>query len=333
VKELLRRLTEAYGPSGHEDEVRDLVRQEVKGLADALTVSPMGSLHAVVNPQGKTKVMVAAHMDEIGLVVSHIDPAGFARFQMIGGLNPQTLVGHRARFANGIRAVIGIEDQEDWTKRATLADLYLDFGVSRAADCPVRVGDIGSFDGPFVENGPRLIAKAMDDRVGVAVAIETMRRLRRTPHQVQFAFTVQEEVGLRGARTSAFGLNPDIGIALDVTRTGDTPKGPKMAVELGKGPAIKVKDSNLLSDPRLVDLMVRRAEAARVPYQLEVLQAGTTDASVIQLTRAGVPSGCISIPCRYVHTPSEMVDLADVEGAVKLLTAILSRPIDLARPA
>ena len=333
MKELLRRLTEAYGPSGHEDEVRELVRQEVKGLADSLTVSSMGSLHAVVNSQGKTKVMVAAHMDEIGLVVSHIDPAGFARFQMIGGLNPQTLVGHRARFANGIRAVIGIEDQEDWTKQATLSDLYLDFGVSRAADCPVRIGDIGSFDGPFVENGPRLIAKAMDDRVGVAVAIETMRRLRRTPHQVQFAFTVQEEVGLRGARTSAFGLDPDVGIALDVTRTGDTPKGPKMAVELGKGPAIKVKDSNLLSDPRLVDLMVRRAEAAKVPYQLEVLQGGTTDASVIQLTRAGVPSGCISIPCRYVHTPSEMVDLADVEGAVKLLTAILSRPMDLSRPA
>jgi endoglucanase len=333
VKELLRRLTEAFGPSGHEDEVRELVRQEVKGLADSLTVSSMGSLHAVVNPQGKTKIMVAAHMDEIGLVVSHIDPAGFARFQMIGGLNPQTLVGHRARFANGIRAVIGIEDQEDWTKRATLADLYLDFGVSSAADCPVRIGDIGSFDRPFVENGPRLIAKAMDDRVGVAVAIETMRRLRRTPHQVQFAFTVQEEVGLRGARTSAFGLDPDVGIALDVTRTGDTPKGPKMAVELGKGPAIKVKDSNLLSDPRLVDLMVRRAEAARVPYQLEVLQAGTTDASVIQLTRAGVPSGCISIPCRYVHTPSEMVDLADVEGAVKLLSAILSRPMDLGRSA
>jgi endoglucanase len=165
------------------------------------------------------------------------------------------------------------------------------------------------------------------------VAIETMRRLRRTPHQLQFVFTVQEEVGLRGARTSAFGLDPHVGIALDVTRTGDTPKGPKMAVQLGKGPAIKVKDAQLLADPQLVDLMVRRAEAARIPYQLEVLQGGTTDASAIQLTRGGVPAGCISIPCRYVHTPSEMVDLSDVEGAVKLLVAILSRPIDLDRPA
>jgi endoglucanase len=333
VKDLLRRLTEAFGPSGREDEVRELVSHEVKPLADSLSVTPMGSLHAVVNPGGKTKVMVAAHMDEIGLVVSHIDPNGFARFQMIGGLNPQTLVGHRARFADGVRAVIGIENQEDWTKRATLADLYLDFGVATAAECPVRVGAIGAFDRPFHEIGPRMIAKAMDDRAGVAVAIETMRRLERTPHQVQFAFTVQEEVGLRGARTSAFGLNPDIGIALDVTRTGDTPKGPKMAVELGKGPAIKVKDTQLLADPRLVDLMVRRAQAAHVPYQLEVLEGGTTDASVIQLTRGGVPAGCISIPCRYVHTPSEMVDLADVEGAVKLLVALLSRPIDLAHAA
>jgi endoglucanase len=252
---------------------------------------------------------------------------------MIGGLNPQTLVGHRVRFADGVRAVIGIEDQEDWSKHPALPDLYLDFGVSSADDCPVRVGDIGSFDRPFVELGSRLIAKAMDDRVGVAVAIETMRRLRRTPHQLQFVFTVQEEVGLRGARTSAFGLDPHVGIALDVTRTGDTPKGPKMAVQLGKGPAIKVKDAQLLADPQLVDLMVRRAEAARIPYQLEVLQGGTTDASAIQLTRGGVPAGCISIPCRYVHTPSEMVDLSDVEGAVKLLVAILSRPIDLDRPA
>jgi endoglucanase len=333
VKDLLRRLTEAFGPSGREDEARKLVRGEIEGLADRLTVSPMGSLHALINPQGKTRVMVAAHMDEIGLVVSHIDPRGFARFQMIGGLNPQTLVGHRVRFADGVRAVIGIEDQEDWSKHPALPDLYLDFGVSSADDCPVRVGDIGSFDRPFVELGSRLIAKAMDDRVGVAVAIETMRRLRRTPHQLQFVFTVQEEVGLRGARTSAFGLDPHVGIALDVTRTGDTPKGPKMAVQLGKGPAIKVKDAQLLADPQLVDLMVRRAEAARIPYQLEVLQGGTTDASAIQLTRGGVPAGCISIPCRYVHTPSEMVDLSDVEGAVKLLVAILSRPIDLDRPA
>ncbi len=329
MKALLRRLTEAFGPSGREDEVRDLVRQEIEGVADAVNLSPLGSLHAVVNPQGKTKVMVAAHLDEIGLVVSHIDPRGFARFQMIGGLNPQTLVGHRARFADGVRAVIGIEDQLDWSKRAKLADLYLDFGISRAADCPVRVGDIGAFDRPFAEIGPRMIAKAMDDRAGVAIAIETMRRVRRSPHQVQFAFTVQEEVGLRGARTSAFALEPDVGIALDVTRTGDTPEGPKMAVELGKGPAIKVKDAQLLADPRVVDLMVRRAEAARIPFQLEVLERGTTDASVIQLSRAGVPSGCISIPCRYIHTPSEMVDLTDVEGAVELLTAILTRPITL----
>lgn len=333
MKDLLRQLTEAYGPSGREEEVRELVAREIEGLADSVTVSPMGSLHAVLNPQGKTKIMVAAHMDEIGLVVSHIDEHGFARFQMIGGLNPQTLVGHRARFAGGFGAVIAIEDQVDWSKRAKLSDLYLDFGVSTAADCPARVGDLGSFDRPFTEIGARWIAKAMDDRVGVAVAIETMRRLRRTPHQVQFAFTVQEEVGLRGARTSAYGLDPDVGIALDVTRTGDTPKGPKMAVELGKGPAIKVKDAQLLADPRVVDWMVSRAESARIPYQLEVLEGGTTDASMIQLTRAGVPSGCLSIPCRYIHTPSEMVDLDDVEGAVMLMTALLSRPIEFSLPS
>jgi endoglucanase len=153
--------------------------------------------------------------------------------------------------------------------------------------------------------------------------------LRSTPNEVQFAFTTQEEVGLRGARTSAYGLNPDIAIALDVTRTGDTPKGIKMAVELGGGPTIKVRDSGSLSDPRMVEMMVQRAEAAGIPYQLEVLERGTTDATAIQLTRAGVPVGVISIPCRYIHTPSEMVDAGDVENAVRLLLEILSTPVQL----
>ena len=199
------------------------------------------------------------------------------------------------------------------------------------AECPVRVGDLGAFTRPFVKLGNRYVAKSLDDRVGVAVAIEAAKRLRNTPNEVQFAFTTQEEVGLRGARTSAYGLDPDVGIALDVTRTGDTPKGIKMAIELGGGPAIKVRDSGSLSDPRVVDLMVRRAEAAHIPYQLEVLQAGTTDATAIQLTRAGVPVGVISIPCRYIHTPSEMVDATDVENAVKLLVEILKAPVTLDR--
>jgi putative aminopeptidase FrvX len=169
----------------------------------------------------------------------------------------------------------------------------------------------------------------MDDRIGVAVLIETLRRLDRTPHELYFVFSVQEEVGLRGATTAAFGIDPDLGLAVDVTATGDTPKAEKMEVSLGKGPAIKVRDSGMLADPRLVDRMVRSAEIAGLPYQLEVLERGTTDARSIQLTRAGVPTGCLSIPCRYIHAPSEMVDHNDVQNAVSLLVALLKGPIEL----
>jgi endoglucanase len=327
--DLIRRLTEAFGPAGREDEVGDIVRDEIKGLTDSIEVTPLGSLNAIVNKGGRPRIMLAAHMDEIGLVVSYVDQKGFARFQPIGGLNPKTMVGHRVRFADGSMAAIGIEDPSDRKKGVKIDQLFLDFGSDSSGSAPVRVGQIAAFYRPFIQMGNRLVAKSMDDRIGVAVLIETMRRLKGSPMEVQFAFTVQEEVGSRGARTSAFGLEPDLAIAIDVTDTGDTPKGLKMAVELGKGPAIKVRDSGMLADPRLVDLMVKRAEKAKIPYQLEVLEQGTTDASAIQLTRFGVPSGALSIPCRYIHTPSEMVDLGDVEQALGLLGAILNKGIDI----
>ncbi|GMR10850.1 MAG: M42 family metallopeptidase [Anaerolineae bacterium] len=329
MQDLIKKLVEAFGPSGKEDQVREIVRGEIEAHVDEISVSPLGGLHAIVNPGGGTKVMVAAHMDEIGVIISHIDENGFARFHNIGGVFPHTLVGHRVRFEENVTGVIGVEATVKNTDAPKLSQAFIDFGAGSKADCPVHIGDLGAFTRPFVTLGDRYVAKSMDDRIGVAVAIETAKRLRSTPNEIQFAFTTQEEVGLRGAKTSAYGLDPEVGIALDVTKTGDTPKGIKMAMELGRGPAIKVRDSGLLSDPRVVDLMVRRAEAARIPYQLEVLERGRTDATAIQLTRAGVPVGVISIPCRYVHTPSEMVDASDVENAVNLLQAILEHPVEL----
>jgi endoglucanase len=177
----------------------------------------------------------------------------------------------------------------------------------------------------------------MDDRAGVLVAIETLRALAlrqaqgsaSTPHDVYFVFTTQEEVGSVGALTSAFGVDPDLGIALDVTPTGDTPASLKMEMALGKGPCIKIQDLGSISDPRIVKWMIRTAEKNKIPYQREVLLVGGTDAHAIQLTRAGVPSGCISIPVRYVHSPSEMIDYTDLQNSIKLLTALLRTPIDL----
>ncbi len=329
MQELIKRLVEAFGPSGKEDQVRKIVREEIEDHVDEISVSPLGSLHAILNAGGGTKVMVAAHMDEIGVIISHVDGNGFARFHNIGGVFPHTLVGHRVRFEGDVTGVIGVEASVKTADAPKLEQAFIDFGAESMAECPVKVGDLGAFIRPFIALGNRYVAKSMDDRIGVAVAIEAAKRLQSTPNEVQFAFTTQEEVGLRGARTSAYGLNPDVAIALDVTRTGDTPKGIKMAVELGGGPTIKVRDSGSLSDPRMVEMMVQRAEAAGIPYQLEVLERGTTDATAIQLTRAGVPVGVISIPCRYIHTPSEMVDAGDVENAVRLLLEILSTPVQL----
>jgi endoglucanase len=167
----------------------------------------------------------------------------------------------------------------------------------------------------------------MDDRISVAVMIEVLRQLKESPFELYFVFTAQEEVGVRGATAAAYRIAPDYGLAIDVTQTGDTPKGTTMAVSLGQGPAIKVKDSGMIADPRIVSWMVETAKKAGLPYQLEVLEHGGTDARAIQLSRAGVPAGCLSIPCRYIHSPSEMVDLRDVENAVKLVTALLSSPV------
>ena len=329
MKPLIRKLVEAYGPSGRETELRQIVRAEIKGQCDYITEDRMGNLIGVMKAKAKTgrRILLAAHMDEIGLIVSHVDREGFARVAPVGGVYPLYCVGSRVRFASGKTGVIGCEPREDNKNIPALDRLYLDLGATNKESCPVRVGDMAIFDRPLVDTGARLVAKSMDDRIGVAVLIETMRRLKRTPHEVQFAFTVQEEVGMRGATTTAFGMDPDIGISVDVTLTGDTPRCPPMAVALGKGPAVKVRDGGMISDPRVVEWMTGAAASGRIPCQLEVLEGGTTDATAIQISRCGVPAGCVSIPCRYVHSPSEMVEFADVENAVKLLLAMLQGPV------
>ena len=329
MKSLIQKLVETTGPSGYETQIRDLIRSEVEASADEVKVDALGNLIALkgqASADGK-KIMLAAHMDEIGIIATHIDESGFVRFSPIGGVYRKHCIGGRVRFLDGTSGVIGHEEIDDANKLPTFGQMYIDVGAQSRADCPVRVGDVAAFERSFSEYGERLVSKAMDDRIGVAILVETLRRLGKSPNQAYFVFSVQEEVGLRGATTAAYGLDPDIGIAVDVTRSGDTPKGLKMEVALGKGPAIKVRDSGMLSDPRVVDWMVSTAKRKKIPYQMEVLESGTTDARAMQLTRAGVPAGCVSIPCRYVHAPSEMVDLRDVKEAVSLLLALIERKV------
>jgi len=330
MKSLIQKLVESVGPSGFEKPVRDVILNELNLAASDYQIDALGNLivrKGQKSANGK-RMMLAAHMDEIGVMASFIDENGFIRFTNIGGVFPINCVGGRVRFLNGVQGVIGME-KLDKPGIPDLSQLFIDVGASSRKDCPIKIGDPAVFDRPMIDLGDRLVSKAMDDRISVAVLVEVLKQLGETPHEIYFVFSVQEEVGTRGAMTAAFGIDPEIGISVDVTRTGDTPRGIKMEVSLGKGPAVKVRDGGMISDPRLVNALVTSAETAGLPYQLEVLEAGTTDARAIQITRAGVPSCCVSIPCRYVHSPSEMVSYEDVRNAVNLLVHFLSRPVNL----
>jgi putative aminopeptidase FrvX len=333
MKSLIQKLVETQGPSGYEGQIRSVVREEIEPLADEVRVDALGNLIALKGKGsgGGIKLMLAAHIDEIGVMVTQVDENGFLRFTTLGGVRPYTCIGGRVKFLNGAMGVIFMEPLDDMTKQPTFEQLYIDLGSTARQDSPVHTGDVGTFERPFLDLGKRLVAKSMDDRIGAAVLVETLRQVKETPHQLYFVFSTQEEVGLRGATTAAFGIDPELGLSVDVTGTGDTPRRTKvrMEVSLGKGPAIKVRDGGMLADRRVVDWMVSGAEKLKMPYQLEILEGGTTDARAMQISRAGVPAGCLSIPCRYVHSPSEMVDFDDVQNAVRLLVELVSHPVSL----
>ncbi len=333
MKTLLKKLTETAAPSGYEAPIREIIHAEIKDLADEIKIDALGNLIARKAPTEKSKkgkkIMLAAHMDEIGLMVNHVDENGFVRFTSLGTVLPQTMVGSRVKFLNGVTAVVGAHFLFLPPKMIGLNKMYLDVGASSPGDCPVKIGDVASFIRPFEDLGKRLIAKSMDNRASVAVQIEIMRQLKESPHEIYFVFTTQEETQVTGATTSAYGVDPEIGIAIDVCPTGDTPDAPTKEISLGKGPAIKIKDPGMIADPRIVQWMIEGAEKAKIPYQREVSELGSTDARAIQTARAGVMAGNISIPCRYVHSPSEMVDFDDMQNTVKLLVALLGNEIRL----
>ncbi len=329
MKDTIKQLVEAYGPAGREEQVAEYLTEVMQALVDKVYTDELGNVIAVKQgPAAARKVMLAAHMDEIGVIITDIDDNGFLRFSNIGGVSPFTLTGQRVRFANGTIGVFGREKLDD-IKDLKLNKMYIDIGVTsrEEAEGKVGIGDSAVYHREFTLQGQRVVAKSLDNRISCAILIEVARRLENSPHEVYLVFTAQEEVGLRGARTAAYALDPDYGIAVDVTATGDTPEAPRMAVSLGKGAAIKVKDSSVVSHPLVKNLLVNTAEAQGIPYQMEVLERGGTDAGSIHLTRSGIPTGAVSIPCRYIHTPSEMVDLGDVENCIQLLVGVLEGPL------
>lgn len=316
--ELLKELSLFYAPSGREAKLSDFIKNIVKDFADEVYCDRLGNLIAHKKGGGK-KIMLSAHMDEIGVVVTYVEDNGYLRFADVGGLYTKYLAGRRVLFENGTEGVIFTEPKND---KNALSKMYIDIGATSREDAErrVNVGDMGTFRGDFTEQNGVIIGKALDDRVGCFALIESLKRVK-SENDLYFVFSVQEEVGLRGARTAAYAINPDLAIAVDVTDSGDTPKCDKMAVKLGMGAAIKVMDYSVICDKDVKETLISLAEKKNIKYQLEVMVDGGTDAGVIHFSRGGVKTGGISIPTRYIHSPSEMINKEDLKAVIDLLTA------------
>lgn len=323
--DILKKLVSVYGPSGREGLIREVISKEISSFVDEIYTDALGNLIAHKKGNGK-KVMLAAHMDEIGICVTFIEDNGFIRFSAVGGLYEKDLNARRVVFENGIIGVIGIdEDNED--KKIT--KMFIDIGANSREETEklITIGDMAVFCGNFVEQGDTLISKAMDNRAGCYVLIEAIKKIK-SRNDLFFVFTVQEEVGLRGAKTSAFGIMPDYALAVDVTDTGDTPENIKMDTKLGEGACIKVMDRSVLCDSFVRSLLIELAKSNKIDYQLEVMTAAATDAGEISLTGAGVKTGGVSIPTRYIHSPSEMISKKDLEDCITLVCAFLNYKFD-----
>lgn len=319
IIKLLEDLTQINSVSGNENAVREYILDRVKDYCDEVYTDNMGNLVAHKKGNGK-KIMYAAHMDEIGIIATDIDDKGFIRFSNIGGLNTRNLVNLRVRFANGTEGVIGAEE-ESFKDKPALSKLFVDIGTSdkKSAQKKVGIGDSASFVGGFVNMGGCVVSKALDNRAGCAILIKALAEIKNSENDLYFVFTTQEEVGLRGAKTVAFDIEPDVAVAVDVTDTGDTPSAPTMAVEMGKGAAIKVMDRSIMCDADVRAKMVETAKKNKIPYQLEIMTDGGTDAGAIHLTKSGIKTGGISVPTRYIHSPSEMASIKDVESCIELV--------------
>ena len=329
--DLIRSLTEAWGPSGYEHQVREIIQTEISDVADDILVDGLGNLVARVGTGG-TRILLAAHMDEIGVMCYFVEPnTGYLRFDAIGGVLPSSLHGNRVRFEDGTIGVVAIHDPygKGRTSTPNYNQFYIDVNNGEDDTPQSLVGTPAGFARGMDVRGYRIIAKSLDDRIGCAIMIEAMRRLHgNTPHELYFGFTVQEEVGRRGIIPLANRIHPDLGMAVDVTAAAEDMIANKTAVRLGGGPAIKMSDTKHIVPPFIRNWMIDTAEANDIPYQREVLTlAASTDASHLQLAHHGVPSGVLSIPCHLVHTASETVDIRDVEQSVDLLVALLSNPI------
>ena len=325
---LIKKIMKPVSVSGREDAVVAVIAEEIGQYVDSMRIDALGNLIAYKagTAENKKKLMFAAHIDEIGFMATYIEENGFIRFAPVGGINFASAAFTHVVFENGTR---GILVPENGTKPADYAaDKFVcDIGVKsrKEAERHVKIGDTFSVCADLVKlAGSRYAGRPLDDRIGAAILVEAAKNLADTdcPNDVYFVFTVQEEVGCRGAQTAAFGVQPDIGIALDVCGTGDEQGSAPMAVKLGGGAAIKIKDQSVICDRKLVEKMRALADENKIKYQLEILLRGGTDTSSMQKAAGGAFAGCISIPTRHIHSTVEEIDLGDVKECVRLTEAI-----------
>ncbi len=331
---LLKRLAEASGVSGNENEVRELILSEIKRHVDSSHIDAMGNL--IVTKRGRKnrpRVMLAAHMDEVGLMVVNIEKTGMLKFRAVGGIDERVLLSKQVVIGKDkTRGVIGskpihlIWSKEEERKRVPKIDeLFIDIGANSLEDAQkaVKIGDYAAFATKFANLGPTFKGKAFDDRAGCALLVELIKK--PLPVTIHAAFTVQEEVGLRGARIAAYKIEPDIAIVLEGTAAGDFPEKRDLskAAEIGKGPVITIMDRTVICDRGLVDLAVATAGKYRIPYQLKRPGVGGTDAGRIHITKAGCKTLVFSVPCRYVHSPVSIVSRSDFVNCARLLERTL----------
>ena len=340
--ELLGELSNTFGVSGFENEVRDYIRERAREMADDIETDVLGNLIVWINPGQDFTLMLDAHMDEIGVMVSHVEESGFLRFALIGGWDPRVLPGQqvevRSRDCGKQRGVIGalpphVQAPEDQKQPLKVEDLYIDIGAeSRDAVIAMGIGPgaPATVAYPFeILSDHRVMGKAMDDRVGCAVLIRCLEYFSRNRPDFTLVanFAVSEEVGLRGARTASYEIRPDMAIVIEGTTGADTPGTPdhKCPARLSNGPAISVADKSIIVNPAVVRFIEQTADTLEISWQHKAPLSGGTDAGAIHLSRGGILTGIISVPCRYIHSPSSIVDLRDLEHTVALVVEVARR--------
>lgn len=331
---LLNKICTTPGAPGFEQQIRSVVLEEIKGLVDEVEIDNMGNVYAIKRGKGDKRIMIGAHMDEIGFMVTHIDDKGFIRFHTLGGFDPKTLTAQRV-IIHGKKDIIGVMASkpihvmttEERTKVAKITDYFIDTGLSaEEVKELVTIGDPVTREREFIEMGNCVNSKSLDNRLAVFILIELFRGLKgkEVPYDIYGVFTVQEEVGIRGANVSAMRIKPDFGFGLDTTIAFDLPgaSAHEMITKLGEGTAIKIMDASTICDYRMVDFMKRTADKHKIKWQPEILTAGGTDTAGIQrMTEGGSIAGAVSIPTRHLHQVIEMAHKEDIQGSIDLLKA------------